>query len=135
MSSSKDIDERPLNDSSGDISQGSIDTEKDNAQKIVPGVILKDAELITAKGNIVTKDGVVVSTLDSDSSLSANIFSDPEIKAYYIGVYEKAQYECRHVFDAELTWTKEEERKLVRKLDWHGMCFLFISILGQEQLC
>jgi hypothetical protein len=35
-------------------------------------------------------------------------------------VYEKAQYECRHVLDADLTWTKEEEKKLVRKLDWHG---------------
>lgn len=69
---------------------------------------------------MITKDGVVVSTEDSDHSLSTNVFQDPEVRAYYVGVYEKAKYECRHVFDADLTWTKEEERKLVRKLDWRG---------------
>ena len=101
------------------ISRSSAGGKSDVAEK-VPKVILKDAELITAKGNIITKDGVVISTKDSDTSLSTNIFSDPEVKAYYIGVYEKAQYECRHVFDADLTWSQEEEKKLVRKLDWHG---------------
>jgi MFS transporter, ACS family, DAL5 transporter family protein len=87
----------------------------------VPGTVLRDAELVTSKRNVITKDGIVVSTKDSNASLSTNIFSDPEIKAYYIGVYEKAQYECRRVFDADLTWSKEEEKKLVRKLDWHGI--------------
>lgn len=87
---------------------------------IVPRALLQDAELVTAEGNVITKDGVV-SIEQSDKSLSTNIFSDPEVKAYYIKVYEKAKYECRHVFDADLTWTKEEEKKLVRKLDWRGM--------------
>ena len=59
----------------------------------------------------------------SDSSLSTNIFSDPEIKAYYLDVYEKAKYECRHVFDADFQWSKEEEKALVRRLDWHGVVF------------
>lgn len=95
-------------------------SEKEAVAAKVPGVVLKEAELVTARGNVVTKDGVVISANDSDASLSTNIFSDPEIKAYYVGVYEKAQYECRHVFDADLTWTREEEKKLVRKLDWHG---------------
>ncbi|RFU27524.1 hypothetical protein B7463_g8811, partial [Scytalidium lignicola] len=95
-------------------------SEKDNVTRKVPGAILKDAELITSKGNVITKDGVVISTQESDASLSTNIFTDPEVKAYYVGVYEKAKYECRHVFDADLTWTQEEERKLIRKLDWRG---------------
>jgi hypothetical protein len=47
-----------------------------------------------------------------------NPFLDPEVAEYWRGVYEKAQYECRHLFDPTLTWTEEEERLLVRKLDW-----------------
>ena len=96
-------------DDSDAVSHGSID--KDGFASKIPGAVLKDAELVTAKGNVISKDGVVISTNDSDASLSTNVFSDPGVKAYYVGVYEKAQYECRHVFDADLTWTKEEEKK------------------------
>jgi hypothetical protein len=97
----------------------------------IPRAILDDAEVVTAKGNIITKDGQVITTRDSDDSLLKNVFADPEVKAFYIGVYEKAQYECRHVFDADLEWTEQEERKLVRKLDWHvclWACVMFFSL-------
>lgn len=94
-------------------------SEKEIASAVPQGLV-QEADLITTQGNVITKDGVVISTQESDASLSANIFQDPEVKAYYVDVYEKAKYECRHVFDADLTWTKEEERKLVRKLDLRG---------------
>lgn len=106
---------------SGRGSESDSQSEKNGIHAQAPRVILDNAELVTARGNIVTKDGVVVSTEDSDHSLSTNVFQDPEVRAYYVGVYEKAKYECRHVFDADLTWTKEEEKKIVRKLDWRGM--------------
>ena len=110
---------RDISDNDSDRRSGSGDSvEKATAD--VPKAILQDAKLVSARGNIVTKDGVVLSTQEVDASLAENIFLDPDIKAYYVDVYEKAQYECRHVFDADLTWTKEEEKKLVRKLDWHG---------------
>lgn len=96
-------------------------SEKHGLNVAVPAATLEESKLVTAKGNIITKDGAVISTAESDTSLSTNIFADPEIKAYYIGVYEKAKYECRHVFDAEAEWSKEEERKIIRKLDWRGM--------------
>lgn len=54
------------------------------------------------------------------TSRPANVFSDPEIAAHYTAVYEKAKYECRHVFDPDLEWTRKEEKRVVRKLDWHG---------------
>ena len=95
--------------------------EKFPIETKAPRAILENADLVTARGNVVTKDGVVISTNDSDSNISVNVFADPEIKAFYVDVYEKSKYECRHVFDADLTWTEEEEKKLVRKLDWHGM--------------
>lgn len=55
---------------------------------------------------------------DSDSHPD-NPFADPAVAERYAIIYEKAQYECRHVFDPELTWTPQEEKALVRKLDWH----------------
>jgi hypothetical protein len=55
---------------------------------------------------------------DGESSDSNNPFLDPDVAEYWRTVYEKAQYECRHVFDPALTWTAEEEKAIVRKLDW-----------------
>lgn len=46
-----------------------------------------------------------------------NPFLDPDTAEYWRTVYEKAQYECRHVFDPSLTWSEDEEKRLVRKLD------------------
>lgn len=49
---------------------------------------------------------------------SKNPFLDPDVAAHWRQVYEDAQYECRHVFDPTLTWTEEEEKRVIRKLDW-----------------
>jgi hypothetical protein len=117
MADRKDVP-KPENKSD---SQPQISSEKIGLDGKTPRALFDEAELVTARGNIITKDGAVISTQDSDHSLSTNVFSDPEVKVYYVGVYEKTQYECRHVFDADLTWTKEEERKIVRKLDWRGI--------------
>jgi hypothetical protein len=43
-------------------------------------------------------------------------FSDRVTAQYWREVYEKAEYEGRHRFDPDYTWTAEEERKLVRKV-------------------
>ncbi|KAF4627859.1 hypothetical protein G7Y89_g10293 [Cudoniella acicularis] len=105
--------------------------EKNAALNDTPRALLDDAEIVTEKGNVVTKDGVVFSSRESEDSLSANIFQDPEVKAYYVGIYEKSQYECRHVFDADATWTKEEEKAVIRKLDWRvclWACVMFFSL-------
>jgi hypothetical protein len=68
--------------------------------------------------NVFSREGA---TSDHDSNNSStNIFSDPEVAAHYVSVYDKAHYECRHVFDPKLDWTKEEEKTVIRKLDWHG---------------
>ena len=87
---------------------------------VIPKALKQEAEVITASGNVITKDGLVISTEDGDKSLSGNIFADPEIRDYYVKVYEDAKYECRHVFDADASWTPEEEKAVVRKLDWRG---------------
>ncbi|RHZ63456.1 uncharacterized protein CDV56_108631 [Aspergillus thermomutatus] len=38
---------------------------------------------------------------------SNNPFADPEVAERYALIYDKAQYECRHVFDPSMTWTPE----------------------------
>ena len=50
--------------------------------------------------------------------VSKNPFLDPDVAAHWRKVYEEADYECRHAFDPTLTWSKEEEKAIVRKLDW-----------------
>jgi hypothetical protein len=111
MSSPKLEGEKPES-----ISQNSFDKPLDN----IPTAIQQDAHLITEKGNVITDEGVVLSGTNSDSGASTNPFEDPEVKAYFLEVYESSQYECRHVFDSTVTWTPEEEKAVVRKLDWRG---------------
>lgn len=62
------------------------------------------------------------SALENNGGQSGSVpnpFQDPVVAARWKNVYEMAEYEARHVFDEELTWSTKEERKLVRKLDWH----------------
>ncbi|KAK7757338.1 hypothetical protein SLS62_000350 [Diatrype stigma] len=74
------------------------------------------------------------STLEHNGGHSGSVpnpFQDPVVAARWKNVYEMAEYEARHVFDEELSWSKEEERKLVRKLDWHvclWACIMFFSL-------
>lgn len=62
-------------------------------------------------------------TLRDEESLSSSsnsfnyVFSDPKKAEYYRSLYEDAEYECRHLFDLEFTWTEAEEKRVVRKND------------------
>jgi hypothetical protein len=64
-------------------------------------------------------DPNVNGTLVADHLDHSNPFADPAVAEHYRELYEKSKYESRGVFNPTLEWTKEEERKLVRKLDWH----------------
>lgn len=64
--------------------------------------------------------------LDGESVDSDNPFLDPDVADHWRNVYEQAQYECRHVFDPSLTWSPEEERRLIWKVDWR-ICLWAVS--------
>ncbi|KAF5104387.1 hypothetical protein DV451_000622 [Geotrichum candidum] len=106
---------------------------KNEADQYVAGY---DAKLVTKSGNVIDSEGnVIVTSADSDSDIEGgirdNIFLDPEVANYYRDVYENAQYEGRHVFDPELTWTKEEERKIIWKLEFRVClvaCVMFMAL-------
>ncbi|PNP42606.1 hypothetical protein TGAMA5MH_05347 [Trichoderma gamsii] len=61
-----------------------------------------------------------------------NPFRDPAVAQHWRDVYEKSQYECRHVFDPSLTWSEEEERRLVRKLDWRICLWACVMFFGLQ---
>ncbi|KAI8692613.1 hypothetical protein NCS56_00018300 [Fusarium sp. Ph1] len=55
---------------------------------------------------------------ETASSTVEHVFSDPQVADRWRKVYENAKYENRHRFDPNYTWTAEEEKRLVRKIDW-----------------
>lgn len=58
---------------------------------------------------------------------SNNPFKDPAVAEHWRTVYDDAKYECRFVFDPEIEWSEEEEKKLIRKLDMR-VCLWAVSI-------
>lgn len=48
-----------------------------------------------------------------------HVFKDETTAKYWRKVYDEAKYEGRHRFDPNYTWTPEEEKKLVRKVNVH----------------
>lgn len=62
----------------------------------------------------------------SEDSLAKNVFADPEVCAHYTALYEKSKYEGRHVFDSTLQWSTEDEKILIRKIDWNA-CLWAVS--------
>lgn len=95
----------------------------------------KSTSVVTLSENYPKERAKNYGTLEpsGETTEKNNPFLDPEVADYWRGVYDKAQYECRDVFDPSLTWTEEEERLLVRKLDWRiclwAVCQQFKELL------
>ncbi|PBP22182.1 putative allantoate permease protein [Diplocarpon rosae] len=73
---------------------------------------------------------------DSDSdeeggAYKRNPFLNSDIAEHWATVYEDSQYECRAEFDPTFSWTDEEEKRLVRRLDWRvclRACVMFFGL-------
>lgn len=59
-------------------------------------------------------------------------FSDPAVAEAWKLKYEKAGYENRHRFDPEFSWTADEEKKLVRKIDKRIMLWAWIMFCALD---
>ncbi|KAF1847014.1 MFS general substrate transporter [Cucurbitaria berberidis CBS 394.84] len=59
-------------------------------------------------------------------------FSDPATAQHWREKYETAQYEGRHRFDPSYTWTAEEEKRLVRKLDWRITLWAWVMFISLD---
>ena len=69
---------------------------------------------------------------EDDADIAKNPFLDPDVAAHWRKVYDDATYECRHVLDPHLTWSREEERRLVRKLDWRVCLWACVMFFGLQ---
>ncbi|SGZ51826.1 CIC11C00000003143 [Sungouiella intermedia] len=87
------------------------------------------------RSNLEKKETTEVKVNDFESISSSekqydHIFQDPEALAYYRALYEKTNYECKDHLDPDLTWTPEEEKKILRRNDWYVTFWAFIMFTG-----
>lgn len=90
-----------------------------------------DSEDLSTGKRAVFVENINSNVTDSSSEFDTNPFTDPVVAEYYRNVYEKSKYECRAAFDPDFEWNQEEEKKLIRKLDWRvslSSCIMFISL-------
>ncbi|CAK4031427.1 MFS transporter [Lecanosticta acicola] len=66
------------------------------------------------------------------SNRREHVFSDPAVAAHWQGIYDEAEYEGRHRFDPECSWTAEEERGLVRKVDFRIMLWCWVMFFALD---
>ncbi|KAK1250252.1 hypothetical protein MKX08_010255 [Trichoderma sp. CBMAI-0020] len=104
----------------------------------------KDIKIYTSTEEVTSS--IIESTTPSEAQLLSDIpaseesgydeeknpFRDPVVAQHWRDVYEKSQYECRHVFDPSLSWSEEEERRLVRKLDWRICLWACVMFFGLQ---
>jgi hypothetical protein len=110
------------------LSEPEMDSDKEVTQRLLDG--RQSSSYTDLPSTTAGKDGSRIGTLETEDGFpSKNPFSDAEVAERYRLIYEKAQYECRHVFEPTLAWTREEERAIVRKIDWHvclwAVCFSY----------
>ncbi|KAK4494268.1 hypothetical protein PRZ48_014566 [Zasmidium cellare] len=69
---------------------------------------------------------------DYGSDARYTVFSDPSVADYWRKVYDNAQYEGRHRFDPEISWSADEEKKLKRKVDLRVMTWCWLMFLALD---
>ncbi|KAL2847219.1 major facilitator superfamily domain-containing protein [Aspergillus pseudoustus] len=109
-----------------------MDSDKEVTQRLLDGH--ESSSYTDLSYTRASKDTTSLGTLqlDDDVSEQHNPFVDPEVAERYAQIYENAEYECRHAFDPKLTWTREEERAIVRKIDWHVCLWACVMFFGLQ---
>ncbi|KAG5361095.1 putative transporter [Yarrowia sp. C11] len=74
---------------------------------------------------------VTYADVQNGAGTNQNPFSDPKVAQQFRDLYEKSQYECRHLFDPDFEWTEAEEKRVKRKLEWRvtgWACIMFMAL-------
>lgn len=66
------------------------------------------------------------------ADLTLNPFLDPVVAAHWRKVYEEADYECRAVFDPSVTWSEEEEKAIIRKIDFRACAWAIVMFFALQ---
>ncbi|KAL2848604.1 major facilitator superfamily domain-containing protein [Aspergillus pseudodeflectus] len=108
-----------------------MDADKEVRQRLLDG--RESSSYTDLSYSRASKDtSLSVLELDDDVPSQQNPFLDPEVAERYAQIYEDAEYECRHAFDPKLTWTREEEKAIVRKIDWHVCLWACVMFFGLQ---
>ncbi|CZS97647.1 uncharacterized protein RAG0_06618 [Rhynchosporium agropyri] len=91
-----------------------------------------DANPLTKNDTVVGIGSLSINSDESGDELKKNPFLDPDVAEHWAIIYEKSQYECRSAFDPTFTWTEEEERKIVRRLDWRVCLWACVMFFGLQ---
>lgn len=93
-------------------------------------------ETAESSGNVSpSEDGNTQTNKVNDTHLGStpsHVFSNPSTAESWKLKYEKAGYENRHRFDPEFSWTADEEKKLVRKIDKRIMLWAWIMFCALD---
>ncbi|KAI1085799.1 MFS general substrate transporter [Whalleya microplaca] len=90
---------------------------------------------VAGSNRAIPRDSEDASSVETDGdygSLGTHVFSDPAVADHWRNVYEKARYENRHRFDPEYKWTAEEEKRLVRKVDFRIMTWAWLMFCALD---
>ncbi|SNX83371.1 related to permease [Melanopsichium pennsylvanicum] len=72
-------------------------------------------------------------SLVSDAPLSqSHIFQDEKVAQRWRQLYETTKYENRHRFDPNFEWTAEEEKKVLRKVDFRILVWSWIMFMSLD---
>lgn len=113
------------------------DAQKEQIEVTPPSTAQQAQQATSFNVEPISKDGFHIHERDADetnssSGLSSNPFEDPDVAEHWAMVYEKAQYECRGEFDPTYTWTPEEEKRLIRKLDFRVCAWACVMFFGLQ---
>ncbi|GAC96449.1 hypothetical protein PHSY_004029 [Pseudozyma hubeiensis SY62] len=74
------------------------------------------------------------SLVDSSiSPLSRNhVFQDEKVAEHWRQLYDSTKYENRHRFDPSFEWTAEEEKKVVRKVDFRILAWSWVMFMSLD---
>jgi hypothetical protein len=92
----------------------------------------KDASVVSEQYK---QYGVTSSEASDGDNVKENPFLDPDVAEHWRLTYAKAQYECRHVFDPTLTWSEDEEKRIVRRLDWRICLWAVRTCIAVSSKC
>lgn len=109
----------------------------DPALEAVPLLQPPDSTMASKSDLPLKYDTFLSSSTESDDeqtilSERKNPFENSDVAEHWRLTYEKSQYECRHVFDPSLTWSTEEEKRLIRKIDWRICLWACVMFFGLQ---
>ncbi|KAJ9478382.1 putative transporter [Pseudozyma hubeiensis] len=71
-----------------------------------------------------------------DSSIAplsrSHVFQDEKVAEHWRQLYDSTKYENRHRFDPSFEWTAEEEKKVVRKVDFRILAWSWVMFMSLD---